>query len=257
MARDHHIILDRDGQPLRRKSNWDRNLRKSAESLLGICQGLVANGELTEQGVAFLHNWLSENPEIADAWPGYVLRDRLALVLEDGVVTKDEARNLHQVLSAMIGGTLEESGATGGLATRLPVQHIDSMPIDGHRFCFTGQFLFGSRAACQAAVESLGGEVLLRIRKDLDYLVIGAMSSADWAYSSHGRKIEKAVSYRDAGAPIAIIAEELWTEQLALAAATERCDSPPLSQSRQRQGARKRLKDMVIRLGVTFSNADD
>ncbi len=39
------------------------------------------------------------------------------------------------------------------------------------------------------------------------------MSSKNWRYTSHGRKIEKAVHYRDEkGIPLKIINEEQWQD---------------------------------------------
>ena len=48
-----------------------------------------------------------------------------------------------------------------------------------------------------------------------DYLVIGDLSSRDWKFSSFGRKIEKAIEYRDSGkSDVAIISEQMWLERL-------------------------------------------
>ena len=53
------------------------------------------------------------------------------------------------------------------------------------------------------------------ITKKIDFLVIGTLSSRDWKFSSHGRKIEKAVSYRDdEGAKLKIISEEMLFDAL-------------------------------------------
>ncbi|EOK6384613.1 NAD-dependent DNA ligase, partial [Escherichia coli] len=47
------------------------------------------------------------------------------------------------------------------------------------------------------------------------FLVIGTLSSRDWKFSSHGRKIEKAISYRDDnGAKLKIISEEMLFDAL-------------------------------------------
>ena len=46
--------------------------------------------------------------------------------------------------------------------------------------------------------------------RDSDYLLIGLFASRDWANTSFGRKIEKAVALRESGIPIAIISEEHW-----------------------------------------------
>jgi hypothetical protein len=52
------------------------------------------------------------------------------------------------------------------------------------------------------------------VRKNLDYLVIGALASPNWTNSSHGRKIEKAMTLKEKGDPIFIIAAEQWVQAL-------------------------------------------
>ena len=46
------------------------------------------------------------------------------------------------------------------------------------------------------------------ITKATDFLVVGTFGSRDWAQTSFGRKIEKAVAYRDAGEPIGFVTED-------------------------------------------------
>ena len=59
-------------------------------------------------------------------------------------------------------------------------------------------------------IKSAGGKISNGITQKLDFLVVGTLSSRDWKFSSHGRKIEKAVSYRDDnGAKLKIISEEM------------------------------------------------
>jgi len=40
--------------------------------------------------------------------------------------------------------------------------------------------------------------------------VIGTLASSDWRFSSHGRKIEKAIKLKEEGLPMVIIAEQTW-----------------------------------------------
>ena len=45
------------------------------------------------------------------------------------------------------------------------------------------------------------------------YLVVGELCTAEWKFSNYGRKIEKAMAYRDEGCPIKIIPEKhMWSE---------------------------------------------
>jgi NAD-dependent DNA ligase len=107
---------------------------------------------------------------------------------------------------------VQEAGATSGAATRLPVDQLEQILVPGKSFCLTGSFLFGTRSACERAVEALGGVAAPRITLELDYLVIGTLASRDWVNTSHGPKIEKAVSYRQRRSPITIANLEQWVQ---------------------------------------------
>ena len=49
-----------------------------------------------------------------------------------------------------------------------------------------------------------------KCNKSLNYLVLGTYVSESWIHENFGRKIEKAMGYRDGGLPLAIITEEHW-----------------------------------------------
>lgn len=208
------VQLDDDGQPISRAFNWHRNLKKSLESLLGLSHGMLADNRLNPEEILFLDVWLKENEEIARAWPGNIIAQRVRDILADGVVTEEESEDLKDTLAKMLGGTLQEEGTAGGIATRLPIDDVDQIAFDARLFCLTGKFIYGSRRKCEAAILNHGGKIAGGVLKNLDYLIVGTLASRDWAYTAHGRKIEKAVSYRDEGAQILIVAEERWTEFL-------------------------------------------
>ncbi len=191
-----------------------RQLKRSCESLLGICAGLLADGDLNDKEILFLQTWLSDHDAIAHTWPGEVLAVRVRDVLSDGLITDEEREYLTKTLSDLIGGTLDEIGATSGLSTKLPIDDVSQIVIKGNIFCFTGSFLYGTRAACERAITERGGFASPSVCRDLNYLVIGTMASRDWAHTSHGRKIEKAIEYKGMGCPIYIIAEDQWMQFL-------------------------------------------
>ena len=191
-----------------------RLLKRSCESLLGICSGILADGELNDQEIKYLDLWLSENQELTSTWPGEVIYARIKEVLADNKITEDEREHLKQTLSDLIGDTLQETGAAFGASTSLPVDDVDSITIKDNIFCFTGTFLYGTRNKCELAIEQRGGKAIPRIRKDLNYLVIGTMTSRDWAHTSHGRKIEKAIEFKKDNCPIYIVSEKQWVEGL-------------------------------------------
>jgi NAD-dependent DNA ligase len=191
-------------------------LRKSCESLLGICTGIMADEKLNEQEIRFLDLWLKDNADIANVWPGDVIARRVRDVLADNVVTEDELKHLQEALKELIGGTLQDTGAVNGLSTRLPINDEKASPLifKESSFCFTGNFIFGTRASCERAITERGALAVNNVIKDLGYLVIGTMVSSEWANTSHGRKIEKAVEYQNIGCPILIISEAHWVKHL-------------------------------------------
>ncbi len=191
-----------------------RLLKRSCESLIGLCRGMLADGFLADEEILFLKNWLDENDMLAATWPGEVVYKRINQVLADGVIDKSERKYLTDTLESLIGGTMQETGATEGLPTDLPVEDVESIAFPSSSFCFTGTFLFGTRAACHKATESAGGIAAKGITKKLDYLVIGTNTTESWANTSFGRKIEKAVDYRSSGVPLAIISEACWIGHL-------------------------------------------
>lgn len=82
-------------------------------------------------------------------------------------------------------------------------------------FVFTGKFAFGPRAECQRQAVARGGLCEENVTQRTTYLIIGTFGSRDWVHTPFGRKIEKAVKYREAGLGVAIVAEEHWAGCLA------------------------------------------
>lgn len=201
---------DRDGNAPRAAITFSENAKKAINTLYGIGMGIVADGEVNEREILFLDTWLRDNRDFLDRWPMSVVARRVGDILADGQISQEELEDFHAMLSALVGGAMEETGAAGGMATRLPVDAVEIIEFAGRRFCFTGKFLFGSRSRCEFATHLKGGEAVDNVVKTLDYLVIGALASRDWAHTSHGRKIEKALEHKEAGAPVRIVSEEVW-----------------------------------------------
>jgi NAD-dependent DNA ligase len=190
-----------------------RLLRKGCESLLGIAAGLIADGTLNDKEILFLSTWLAEHHEIASSWPGEVIYKRVRAVLSDGVITTEEADYLKQTLVDLVGGAFDDDGAIPSDSIRLPIDESALVAIADRSFCFTGAFLFGTRSACERAVQDRGGQ-LGGLNRKLNYLVIGELSSRDWKYSSFGRKIETAMQLKRDAASLFVVSEAQWIRAL-------------------------------------------
>ncbi len=200
----HGILQDREAEAFADPTD-------SINYLIGLTHGVLADNHLHDHEIQRIDNWLKdvEGLEVADRWPVNVLRERVAAILEDEVITEDERADLVETLQRINGGGLNE-GITGGLSSTLAATECDWVNFPSRSFCLTGKFLFGPRRRCEAEIERVGGRVAGGITKKLDYLVIGGAESRDWAHSSFGRKIEKAQAYAQQGTGLEILTEKTW-----------------------------------------------
>ena len=185
----------------------------SANQLIAITLGLTADNVLNDLEITYLRDWLNNTPGTLE-WPLNVIATQVNAVLADGVITELERQSLLTTLTRLHGSHWMETGAASGLATRLPTEEIGHIDFSASTFCFTGQFLTQTRKQIEDVAIAFGGTISKSITQDVNYLVIGTLASRDWVGTSHGRKIERAVLNRDAGHPIAIIAEEHWAAHL-------------------------------------------
>ncbi len=192
---------------------------RSVDELIGLCRGILADGRIVQAEAEFLLQWMAANQANCMQWPMNMLYGRLCEMLEDSYFDSSEETELIELLKKFTGGELPpEEIANGGLV----VSYSSSLPLDqpipkiifsDKSFCFTGEMCFGPRKDCAALVEQLGGKAVNSINKVLNYLVVGHIGSLSWAHSTHGRKIETAVSLRDQGHKVAIIGEQHWVRE--------------------------------------------
>lgn len=182
---------------------------RQVDTLIGLSKGLVADNQINQAEAEFLGNWLVQNRQATENPVIINLLDRVSAMLEDGALDTDESTELLRLLS-QISGEPSEFGELAHAAT-LPIDnpspHIN---FEGSMFLFTGTCAFGTRKDCQRAVEGLGGVNISGVTKKLNYLVLGSYVTDSWAHETFGRKIEKAMEYRDLGIPLAIVTEEYW-----------------------------------------------
>ena len=191
-----------------RKSIDDRQI----DTLIGISKGLVADGKVEQSEAEFLLSWLIQARQNTDNPVIINLLNKVDSMLNDGVLDPDESSELLGILHKING----EPSEIGELAktTSLPIDHpLPSIAFEDMAFLFTGTCAYGTRKQCQAAIESLGGVNAKGVTKKLNYLVLGTYVTDSWAHETYGRKIEKAMEYRDQGVPLVIITEEHWINE--------------------------------------------
>ncbi|WP_306801920.1 BRCT domain-containing protein [Providencia sp. PROV141] len=147
-------------------------------------------------------------------YPGKHLYQLVKTIKEDGVIDQNESDLLYKALVDFSGTDLN-TGIVDGLSCQLPCDDIDSLDLYGASFCLTGNFVLGKRSIVSKMIEDAGGSVTDRVTQSTDYLVIGGLSSRDWRYSTHGRKIEKAIDDRDSGkSSVKITTEDILMKYL-------------------------------------------
>ncbi len=180
--------------------------------LLGFISGISADNVISQDEFKALVVWLNENPSSAECWPGNILLKKIVDILADDVVELEELADLTQTCKMIAGQQFLETGAADGLSTEFCAQPLDSLPSSIKTISFTGKFLMGSRASLEEQARLLGIKPIKKeIPQYLDLLVIGGLASPDWRFSSHGRKIEKALINQQKGFPTLIITEENWS----------------------------------------------
>lgn len=210
--------LDAHGQPVNsgfcRRGRHDRTV----DELIGLAKGMVADGVISDAEAGYLRQWLEENAQHASTtWPVNVIYDRVQVMLADGVIDADEREELFDLLRQVVSPDSSVAEQVANLSAQLPFDDpLPEIVFEGRSFCFTGKFAFGARKRCENEINIRNGIVAGTITQKLDYLVIGVIGSRDWAHTTHGRKIEKAVALREQWGGLAIVGEEHWHAALIL-----------------------------------------
>ncbi len=209
---DKKIALDAEtGQPIVTAICSARIAERNIDELIGLCKGIIADGSIVHSEAQFLLQWMEMNQNAAHQWPANVLYSRISEYLSDGILDDSEKEELFALLKQITGGE-KVADTVQSMTTTLP---LDTPPpiiqFEDRIFCLTGTFTIGSRDKVTKLIESKGGKCVKAPTMKTDYLIIGIVGSRDWIHSTHGRKIETAMEWRDSEqAPIQIISEEHW-----------------------------------------------
>lgn len=188
---------------------------RKADELIGICRGIMADGTVNQKEAEFIIKWLDDNCDLTNSFPFSIVYSRISEMLSDGYLSNDEKEDLFDLMQKLTGGEIIGED-TESMSSTLPLcVPAPKIVFDGSSFVFTGVFTTGARKVLEELVKEIGGLIHDTIRKDTDYLVIGDIGSKDWAHSSYGRKIEKAIEYRDIkDTGISIVCESHWAKFL-------------------------------------------
>jgi len=202
-------MLDEDGQPFNRRYGEKRLNDRAIDELIGLSKGIIADQRVNQKEAEFLRSWMEANVSFCEDRNVNLLYCRIHEMLIDGVLDAEEQRELLDILRCFSGQSIEESA----VPTSSTLPFCDPPPrveFPTMNFCLTGKFAYGPRRICQEVIIERGGNILDRVSHDLDYLVVGFFASRDWAHSSYGRKIERAMEIREQTGDLSIISEDHW-----------------------------------------------
>lgn len=194
-------------------------LNKAVEHMIGLVTGIIADRQLHDLEINLLRTWLTENTIVTTTWPGFVVARKVEEILADGVITDAERAYLLAVLTQLAASDFALTGSSSPEVAALPINDAVTVILKNAAVCHSGEFLFGTRAACERITLKAGGIAVDAVTRRTDFLVVGTRVSPDWAHTSFGRKIQKAAELQEAGHPIEIISERRWVEAMSPAAA--------------------------------------
>jgi NAD-dependent DNA ligase len=202
------MSTDPHGQPIETANNASRRVTRAIHELIGFMRGIIADDHINEREAERLAHWVLANKEAVEHWPVNVLANRLNRIYADHQADEEERAELAELVKEVIGqADIDEmSFSPASLPLTKPAPEVI---FDMNEFVFTGRFMFGTRKQCEREVELRGGKCGGNVRLQTNYLVVGALMSRDWKFSSFGTKILKAVDYQQ-HCGIQIIAEQHW-----------------------------------------------
>jgi NAD-dependent DNA ligase len=180
------LNYDRD-QDLIAMYNYPNQVRKAIQEIQGIAGMIVYDGQVTEDEVSFLEQWLKKNGHLATKYPLSDLKSLFEEITKDGVVSPDERRRLFSFVEAIATGT-KSSPVVDGIYAAKP-----RITFKARQFLFTGDMEFGSREKAVNAVEERGGVVANSCTLKTHYLIVGNLGSGAYKYGRFGTKIERAL----------------------------------------------------------------
>jgi NAD-dependent DNA ligase len=132
-------------------------------------------------------------------------------MLADQSLDREEADELLALLRDLTGEQGQQ--ARGAMPTNLAFDNPMPEITFSQTFILTGTFQSGLRKDIEKKLMALGASIGSNVIQNPCCLIVGSLVTPAWIHSTHGRKLEKAVAYREEGHPVKIISEDhLWGE---------------------------------------------
>ena len=181
------------------------------QELHGLLGGVVADGVISEDELRGIQDWMEENEQLRKRWPYDEIESLIITVMADGRIDDEEHKILisffAQFAEVLDDKILSDTFILVDSTVKGVCANSPEIAFQGSRFCLTGASSRYTRDVFAEKIKALGGEVVGSVSGKLNYLVIGGDGNPCWSYACYGRKVEKAIELRKAGAEILIVHE--------------------------------------------------
>ncbi len=179
--------------------------QRSYDLIVTLILGLVSKARVDRVEASLLDRWCADNAIHPHEWPAGVIACRLSRCLSGEALSAAEISDLTALLEDIAGAAVPAHAAPAPIPFSSPAPEI---LFPRKEFVLAGHFLSGA-AICQEDLWQQGASCSPSVTRQLDYLVIGAIRSWDWARGPVGDAIRQAQALpaRRSGGP-AIISEE-------------------------------------------------
>ena len=184
------------------KSN-NRNVQYSLETLKlqklkEMLTATIEDGQITEKELFEIKEWVIQNMDMKGNYPYDRISKALELISMNGLNSSEELIELQDLFESII-------DPVKNIASRKEIPSVYWKHI-----CVTGDFAYGSREDVINLIESAGGIFDKTVKKDTDYLCVGANGSDNWKTGNYGEKVIKAMKFKDDGRNIEIVEEDYF-----------------------------------------------
>ena len=183
---DHEHLIKLYNLPLMKK--------RAVQELHGIATAIIYDGEVSDDEIGLVLDWLDRNRAAHDEWPVARFIDLMTEITADNVITADERFELFTFLVGISSTPITDEKVVTGIFTENP-----EIVFPNRCFLFTGELEFGKRSKAESAVVRNGGTCCGSYSKRVDYLVVGELGQDAWKYSRYGTKIESCMKAKTKG----------------------------------------------------------
>ena len=194
----NNYVRNEDLSGQRKDRHKTRTFSESTQALNElntIIEAISHDGALTEEELAYLTNWLEDNSYLSGNYPYDRIYNKLAAVLEDGIITSQEQEELLCVFRS-INDPVGISNCTCSFKN-----------LAGKNICLSGEFNSGSKDVVSSLLSEKGATIQNSVTRKTDILIVGGQGSSAWCAGNYGSKIKMALELQAKGINVQIIRE--------------------------------------------------